>query len=140
MINKTVKRLAVVGSLFLILGITIISVNNYVAREREDRSTVKIEKKASILFFYRDDCPDCKHVFFLVNLFEKLGTQVQYINTNNKQNHEKAINNYHISAVPTFILINQNGNEIKRYTGSNFDNIRNFFTKKVNRISKAASK
>ncbi|RMC38113.1 MULTISPECIES: conjugal transfer protein TraF [unclassified Lactobacillus] len=140
MINKIVKRLVLIASLFLILGIAIIGVNNYIAKEREDRSAVKIEKKASILFFYRDDCPNCKHVFLLVNLFEKLGTPVQYINTNNGQNHEKAINNYHVSAVPTFILINRNGNEIKRYTGSNFDNIRKFFTKKVNKISKVASK
>ncbi len=83
-----------------------------------NRQSVVIKKKRSVLFFYRDDCGDCQKIFEQVyNLSQKNPGKVQFINTNNKKNHEKYLTKYSVKYVPTFIALNENGVEISRYTG-----------------------
>lgn len=90
-----------------------------VAREN-NRQSVVIKKKKSVLFFYRDNCPDCKKIFGQVyDVAQKNPGKVQFINTNNKKNHEKYLTKYKVEYVPTFIVLDDNGNEISRYTGTN---------------------
>lgn len=93
------------------------------ARENNRQSFV-IKKKQSVLFFYRDDCPDCQKIFEQVyNLSQKNPGKVQFINTNNKENHEKYLTKYSVKYVPTFIVLDENGGEVSRYTGTDSEKI-----------------
>lgn len=93
------------------------------AREN-NRQSVVIKKKQSVLFFYRDDCGDCQKIFEQVyNLSQKNPGKVQFINTNNKKNHEKYLTKYSVKYVPTFIALDENGEEVSRYTGTDSEKI-----------------
>ena len=93
------------------------------AREN-NRQSVVIKKKQSVLFFYRDDCPDCQKIFEQVyNLSQKNSGKVQFINTNNKKNHEKYLTKYSVKYVPTFIVLDEKGGEVSRYTGTDREKI-----------------
>ena len=76
---------------------------NHIAAQRDNKTAVKIERKSAILFFYCNDCSDCKKVFPLVSIAHDLGLSIQFINTNNTANQQKARTQYSVKAVPTFI-------------------------------------
>ncbi|WEV52107.1 thioredoxin family protein (plasmid) [Lactobacillus sp. ESL0731] len=124
--KKIGKRLAILVSLFFMLFIGISIENSHINQTRTNRSAVRIKRKNSILFFYRDDCADCKKVFPLISIMHDLGSPIQFINTKNALNHEKSIVEFHIKTVPTLILIDNSGTEINRYSGSNIKNIKTF--------------
>lgn len=88
--------------------------------QENNRQSIVIKKKKSVLFFYRDNCPDCKKIFGQVyDVAKKNPGKVQFINTNNKKNHEKYLTKYKVEYVPAFIILDDSGNEVSRYTGTN---------------------
>ncbi|KJY59091.1 hypothetical protein JF75_05510 [Lactobacillus kimbladii] len=134
MFHKIIRRLAILASLFLILWGAWSIEKGHITHERVDRSAVQIKKKTSVLFFYRDNCPDCKHVFPLVSVLKDLGSPIQFINVNNRMNHSKARQVYHVKAVPTFILINKQRKVLSSYTGSDLRSIKKFITQKIPKV------
>lgn len=87
------------------------------------RKFVAIKKEKSVLFFYRDNCPDCQKIFAQVYTASKI-QKVQFINTNNLENRDKYLGKYNIEYVPTFIVTDKNGKEQTRYTGTDSKKIK----------------
>lgn len=98
----------------MILSITAAATNSYLVNQENKREIVQLEKNdQKILFFYRDDCPDCKRVFKQVYLLGSIKGEPITINLNQEKNR-KYISAYNIDQVPTIIQ----KNEEKRYEGS----------------------
>lgn len=78
--------------------------NREVGKEEfRDRSETSIpENTDKVLFFYRDDCPDCESIFKQVYLHDVLEKDVIFINTNNPANRKEAIKR-RVKTVPSFI-------------------------------------
>ena len=97
-----------------------LSVNNI----ERDRSAVIVKKRLSMVFFYRDDCPDCHKIFKTVYLAKQANAPIQFVNLSGSQNRKyKSI--YHLKTVPTFVLLNNQGTEITRYSGTNLKRVNN---------------
>lgn len=125
-IEKKVKRRKIIRNILIILGILITCWGlfglysvGHVASVEKDRSAVTIKKKQSVILFYRDNCSDCHKIFGQVLAAKEAGVPVQLINTNNKQNREKYLSLYGVKVVPTFVMLDQYGNEEDRYEGTN---------------------
>lgn len=114
-------RIALITILVLTLSLGVIGSCSvvHVMNVEQDRSTVTIQKKHSIVFFYRDDCPDCRKIFSQVLAGRDGGLPIQFVNTNNQTNKKKYLKKYNIKYVPTFIYLDKQGNEVDRYTGTN---------------------
>lgn len=117
------RRLTIIAGLFLLLGIGIAAVNIHVNNVEKRQSAVIIKKKPSIIFFYKDDCPYCKKVFTSLLAQKDTGANIQLVNLNGKFNHDRYKGDYLINSVPTFVLLNEKGQEVKRYSGSNMKKI-----------------
>lgn len=59
-------------------------------------------KTKTIVFFYRDDCPDCQRVFDQVYRAKQTGTPIIFANTNNPKNRKLALLNG-VKTVPSFV-------------------------------------
>lgn len=116
-----IATIAIVLSLFAIGSYSVVHVMN----TAQDRSTVTIKKKQSIIFFYRDDCPDCRKIFSQVLAGKDGGLPIQFVNTNNQTNKKRYLKKYNVKYVPTFIYLDNQGNEIDRYTGTDRTKIDN---------------
>ena len=90
----------------------------HIMHAEQNRSATIIQKKRSVLFFYRDTCPACHKIFPQVLAAKDGGVPVQMINTLNKSNRKKYLSKYHIESVPTFIILDDYGNETDRYVGN----------------------
>lgn len=90
-----------------------------------DRSAVVVKKQLSMVFFYRDNCPDCHKIFEPVYLAKQAQMPIQLVNLNGRKNR-KYRSLYHLKTVPTFVLLNSQGTEISRYSGTNFKQVSNF--------------
>lgn len=131
--NNIFKRIVVTTILFFAIGMTAFKVyKTQILEPQNNQSTVTVQKKASVIYFYRNDCVYCKRVFPIVKILSSLKLPVQYVNTNNRINRMMAKTRYKISAVPTFIVIDKNGNEKGRYSGSDFKKIKKLFIKNSN--------
>lgn len=128
--SNTAKRIAIFAILFFVVFFTCKRIYSSQITVPESRqNTVAIQKKQSIIFFYRSDCAYCKKVYPLVKIASTFKLPVQFVNTKNNINRTMAITRYKIKAVPTFIYIDKNGNEKTRYTGSDFKEIKKLFNK-----------
>lgn len=112
LLNKRIFRGA--AAVIMILSITAVATNSYLVNQENKREIVQLEKNdQKTLFFYRDDCPDCKRVFKQVYLLGSIKGEPITINLNQEKNR-KYISAYNIDQVPTIIQ----KDEEKRYEGS----------------------
>lgn len=98
--------------------------NLSVTNTERDRSAVVVKKRLSMVFFYRDDCPDCHKIFKTVYLAQQAKVPIQFVNLSGSRNR-KYKNIYHLKTVPTFVLLNNHGTEISRYSGTNLKRVSN---------------
>lgn len=71
--------------------------------EMQQKSISKTSLKTkAIVFFYRDDCPDCQRVFDQVYRAKQTGTPIVFANTNNPKNRKLALLNG-VKTVPSFV-------------------------------------
>lgn len=123
-LNHLLKRLIIIISLFFILIISGAYEIKHIEYEEKQRSTISIKTRKSVLFFFKDDCKACRKIYPIVKILYQGKLPIQIINTNNATNHKKATTLYNVKTVPTFILIDDKGRELMRYSGSNILNIR----------------
>ena len=123
-LNHLLKRLIIIISLFFILIISGAYEIKHIEYEEKQRSTISIKTRKSVLFFFKDDCKACRKIYPIVKILYQGKLPIQIINTNNATNHKKATTLYNVKIVPTFILIDDKGRELMRYSGSNILNIR----------------
>lgn len=97
------KRVLIPIILLLSVGFYLSSIMHGADVLLHDRSKISIpEKTDKVLFFYRDDCPDCESIFKKVYIHDVLKKDVIFINTNNPANRQEAIKR-RIKKVPSFI-------------------------------------
>lgn len=126
-IKISIAGLGIIALLFL--GLAIYG-KAHVVQVEHDRNAVTLKRRASLVLFYRDNCPDCNKIFAQVLAAKDAGIPVQFVNTLNQKNRENYLDDYDIKVVPTFILLDINGEEVVRYSGTN--------TKKINELLKKA--
>lgn len=94
-----IRFLSILGILLLVLAISCYS-------KEKQRDPIEIPKQTTKeLFFYRDDCNDCKAVFPKVYIHNLVFRDTIFVNLNNKTN-QKYIHEYHLSEVPHQTIIN----------------------------------
>ena len=122
--RKLIKRLAIIASLFLLLLAGYGGVIHHVNSIENSKRAVFIQKKTSLIFFYKDDCKYCNKIFINVLAEKEMNkVNIQFVNLNSKYNHDRYKGEYLISAVPTFVLLNKDGKETERYVGSDMSKI-----------------
>nr|WP_275107185.1 thioredoxin family protein [Lacticaseibacillus paracasei] len=86
--------------------------HQYVNHVEKQRPVVTLAKHANkVLFFYRDDCPDCQAIFHRIYWHNVINHNVVFINMNQPKNRHY-IQKYQLTSVPTLIYGNQ------RYVGT----------------------
>ncbi|WP_133281391.1 thioredoxin family protein [Lentilactobacillus parakefiri] len=115
LIKKVSKALAVIVVILAVLGFAGHSYVNHVEKEKTVVTLAKHPKK--VLFFYRDDCPDCQAIFHRIYWHNVISHNVVFINMNQSQNRHY-IQQYQLTSVPTLIHGKQ------RYTGTNQQRIK----------------
>ena len=109
LIKKVSKALAVIVVILAVLGFEGHSYVNHVEKEKTVVTLAKHPKK--VLFFYRDDCPDCQAIFHQIYWHNVISHNIILINMNQPKNRHY-IQKYQLTAVPTLISGNQ------RYVGT----------------------
>ena len=109
LIKKVSKALAVIVVILAVLGFAGHSYVNHVEKEKTVVTLAKHPKK--VLFFYRDNCPDCQAIFHQIYWRNVISHNIILINMNQPKNRHY-IQKYQLTAVPTLISGNQ------RYVGT----------------------
>ncbi|GAW73117.1 hypothetical protein LPKJCM_02250 [Lentilactobacillus parakefiri] len=78
LIKKVSKALAVIVVILAVLGFAGHSYVNHVEKEKTVVTLAKHPKK--VLFFYRDDCPDCQAIFHRIYWHNVISHNVVFIN------------------------------------------------------------
>ncbi|WP_103851922.1 thioredoxin family protein (plasmid) [Lactiplantibacillus plantarum] len=115
LIKKVSKALAVIVVILAVLGFAGHSYVNHVEKEKTVVTLAKHPEK--VLFFYRDDCPDCQSIFHQVYWHNAISHNIVLINMNQSKNRPY-IQQYQLTSVPTLIHGKQ------RYTGTNQQRIK----------------
>lgn len=109
------KALAVI---VVVLAVSGFAGHQYVNHVEKQRPVVTLAKHPEkVLFFYRDDCPDCQAIFHRIYWHNVISHNVVFINMNQSQNRHY-IQQYQLTSVPTLIHGKQ------RYTGTNQQRIK----------------
>jgi thiol-disulfide isomerase/thioredoxin len=109
LIKRVGKALAVI---VVVLAVSGFAGHQYVNHVEKQRSIVTLAKHSDkVLFFYRDDCPDCQAIFHQIYWHNVISHNIILINMNQPKNRHY-IQKYQLTAVPTLISGNQ------RYVGT----------------------
>ncbi|QHM44926.1 MULTISPECIES: thioredoxin [Lactiplantibacillus] len=109
LIKRVGKALAVI---VVVLAVSGFAGHQYVNHVEKQRSIVTLAKHSDkVLFFYRDDCPDCQAIFHQIYWHNVISHNIILINMNQPKNRHY-IQKYQLTAVPTLISSNQ------RYVGT----------------------
>ncbi|WP_065674367.1 thioredoxin [Lactiplantibacillus pentosus] len=109
LIKRVGKALAVI---VVVLAVSGFAGHQYVNHVEKQRSIVTLAKHSDkVLFFYRDDCPDCQAIFHQIYWHNVISHNIILINMNQPQNRHY-IQKYQLTAVPTLISGKQ------RYAGT----------------------
>ncbi|MCT3377770.1 thioredoxin family protein [Lacticaseibacillus paracasei] len=109
LIKRFGKALAVI---VVVLAVSGFASHQYVNHVEKQRPVVTLAKHANkVLFFYRDDCPDCQAIFHRIYWHNVINHNVVFINMNQPKNRHY-IQKYQLTSVPTLIYGNQ------RYVGT----------------------
>ena len=115
LIKRVGKALAVI---VVVLAVSGFAGHQYVNHVEKQRSIVTLAKHSDkVLFFYRDDCPDCQAIFHQIYWHNVISHNIILINMNQPQNRHY-IQKYQLTAVPTLIHGKQ------RYTGTHQQRIK----------------
>lgn len=115
LIKRVGKALAVI---VVVLAVSGFAGHQYVNHVEKQRSIVTLAKHSDkVLFFYRDDCPDCQSIFHQIYWHNAISHNIILINMNQPKNRHY-IQKYQLTAVPTLIHGKQ------RYTGTNQQRIK----------------
>lgn len=115
LIKRVGKALAVI---VVILAVSGFAGHQYVNHVEKQLSIVTLAKHSDkVLFFYRDDCPDCQSIFHQIYWHNAISHNIILINMNQPKNRHY-IQKYQLTAVPTLIHGKQ------RYTGTNQQRIK----------------
>ena len=110
LIKRVGQALAVI---VVVLAVSGFAGHQYVNHVEKQRSIVTLAKHSDkVLFFYRDDCPDCQSIFHQIYWHNAISHNIILINMNQPKNRHY-IQKYQLTAVPTLIHGKQ------RYTGTN---------------------
>ena len=109
LIKRGSKALAVIVVILTVSGFASHQYVNYVEKQRPIVTLAKHSDK--VLFFYRDDCPDCQAIFHQIYWHNVISHNIILINMNQPKNRHY-IQKYQLTAVPTLISGNQ------RYVGT----------------------
>ncbi|MEK1293185.1 thioredoxin family protein [Limosilactobacillus fermentum] len=110
LIKRVGKALAVI---VVVLAVSGFAGHQYVNHVEKQRPVVTLAKHPEkVLFFYRDDCPDCQSIFHQIYWHNVISHNIILINMNQSQNRHY-IQQYQLTSVPTLIHGKQ------RYTGTN---------------------
>ncbi|WDT52518.1 thioredoxin family protein (plasmid) [Lactiplantibacillus plantarum] len=110
LIKRVGKALAVI---VVVLAVSGFAGHQYVNHVEKQRPVVTLAKHSDkVLFFYRDDCPDCQSIFHQIYWHNVIGRNIIFINMNQPKNRHY-IQQYQLTSVPTLIHGKQ------RYTGTN---------------------
>ena len=115
LIKRVGKALAVIVVVLAVSGFTGHQYVNHVEKQRSVMTLAKHPEK--VLFFYRDDCPDCQSIFHQIYWHNAISHNIVLINMNQPQNRHY-IQKYQLTSVPTLIHGKQ------RYTGTNQQRIK----------------
>ncbi|MCT4383774.1 thioredoxin family protein [Lacticaseibacillus paracasei] len=100
LIKRVGKALAVI---VVVLAVSGFASHQYVNHVEKQRPVVTLAKHSDkVLFFYRDDCPDCQAIFHRIYWHNVISHNVVFINMNQSQNRHY-IQQYQLTAVPTLI-------------------------------------
>ena len=110
LIKRFGKALAVIVVVLAVSGFASHQYVNHVEKQRPVVTLAKHPKK--VLFFYRDDCPDCQSIFHHIYWHNVISRNIIFINMNQPKNRPY-IQQYQLTSVPTLIHGKQ------RYTGTN---------------------
>ncbi|MEJ1319477.1 thioredoxin family protein [Latilactobacillus sakei] len=100
LIKRVGKALAVIVVVLAVGGFASHQYVNHVEKRRPIVTLAKHPKK--VLFFYRDDCPDCQAIFHRIYWHNVISHNVVFINMNQSQNRHY-IQQYQLTSVPTLI-------------------------------------
>lgn len=115
LIKRGGKALAVIVVILAVSGFASHQYVNYVEKQWPVVTLAKHSDK--VLFFYRDDCPDCQSIFHQIYWHNAISHNIVLINMNQPQNRQY-IQKYQLMSVPTLIHGKQ------RYTGTNQQRIK----------------
>jgi thiol-disulfide isomerase/thioredoxin len=115
LIKRVGKALAVIVVVLAVGGFASHQYVNHVEKQRPIVTLAKHPEK--VLFFYRDDCPDCQSIFHQIYWHNAISHNIVLINMNQPQNRHY-IQKYQLTSVPTLIHGKQ------RYTGTNQQRIK----------------
>ncbi|WP_125771237.1 thioredoxin [Companilactobacillus furfuricola] len=115
LIKRVGKALAVIVVVLAVSGFASHQYVNHVEKQRPVVTLAKHPEK--VLFFYRDDCPDCQSIFHQIYWHNVISHNIILINMNQPQNRQY-IQKYQLTSVPTLICGKQ------RYTGTNQQRIK----------------
>lgn len=100
LIKRVGKALAVIVVVLAVSGFTGHQYVNHVEKQRPVVTLAKHPKK--VLFFYRDDCPDCQAIFHRIYWHNVISHNIILINMNQPKNRHY-IQQYQLTSVPTLI-------------------------------------
>lgn len=100
LIKRLGQALAVIVVVLAVSGFTSHQYVNHVEKQRPVVTLAKRPKK--VLFFYRDDCPDCQAIFHRIYWHNIISHNVVFINMNQPKNRHY-IQQYQLTSVPTLI-------------------------------------
>ncbi|MEO3669642.1 thioredoxin family protein [Lactiplantibacillus plantarum] len=115
LIKRVSKVLAVIVVILAVSGFASHQYVNHVEKQRPVVTLAKHPKK--VLFFYRDDCPDCQSIFHRIYWHNVISHNIVFINMNQPQNRHY-IQKYQLTSVPTLI------HDKQRYSGTNQQKIK----------------
>ena len=115
LIKRVGKALAVIEVVSAVSSFASHQYLNHVEKQRPVVTLAKHPEK--VLFFYRDDCPDCQSIFHQIYWHNAISHNIVLINMNQPQNRHY-IQKYQLTSVPTLIHGEQ------RYTGTNQQRIK----------------
>lgn len=115
LIKRVGKALAVIVVVLAVGGFASHQYVNHVEKQRPIVTLAKHPEK--VLFFYRNDCPDCQSIFHQIYWHNAISHNIVLINMNQPQNRHY-IQKYQLTSVPTLIHGKQ------RYTGTNQQRIK----------------
>ena len=108
-----IKRVGeVLAVIVVVLAVSAFAGHQYVNHVEKQRPIVTLAKHPKkVLFFYRDDCPDCQSIFHRIYWHNVISHNIVFINMNQPKNRHY-IQKYQLTSVPTLIQGNQ------RYAGT----------------------
>ncbi|ANK68456.1 thioredoxin family protein [Loigolactobacillus backii] len=117
LIKRVGKAIAVIVVVLAVSGFAGHQYVNHVEKQRPVVTLAKHKHPEKVLFFYRDDCPDCQSIFHQIYWHNAISHNIVLINMNQSQNRHY-IQQYQLTSVPTLIYGKQ------RYTGTNQQRIK----------------